>query len=268
MADCIQPEAMSGFSGVILDCRFSLTDAGAGYAAYTQGRIPRAHYLHLERDLSAPLAPHGGRHPLPEPGDFAATLARLGIDAATDVVVYDDASYAFAARCWWMMRALGYRQPRLLAGGYQAWKALGLTPERGEAHVEARAVTPPRVPDTWPLCCDRDGLRELQAQGARLVDAREAARYRGEVEPIDPVAGHIPGAENRPWQGLVEASGAFLENEALRRRWGDLAAADPLVVYCGSGVSACVNLFTLARLGRDDVWLYGGSWSDWCSYLS
>ena len=123
------------------------------------------------------------------------------------------------------------------------------------------------VPDAWPLCCDREGLRDLQARGARLVDAREEARYRGEIEPIDPVAGHIPGADNLPWQGFTPDGSGFLDIDGQREYWGALAEGEPLVVYCGSGVSACVNLLSLSLLGRDDAWLYGGSWSDWCSYL-
>lgn len=256
---------VSEFSGRIVDCRFSLADNEAGEKDYAKGHVPGAGYLNLDVDMSGSVDVHGGRHPLPSPQRFAATLARLGIDAETDVLLYDDSRYAFAARCWWMMRSLGFRPPKLLSGGYSAWLASGGRPEASAPVIGAAATV--SAPDHWPGCCDRGQLAALLAEGAVLVDAREALRYRGEQEPIDPVAGHIPGAINLPWQGFSDERGVFLEQDMLRSLWGDAAAATPLVVYCGSGVSACVNILSLAMLGREDVWLYGGSWSDWCSYL-
>jgi thiosulfate/3-mercaptopyruvate sulfurtransferase len=265
MSHFLSADAVADFDGVILDCRFSLADAAAGLGAYENGHLPGAHYLDLNRDMSAPVREYGGRHPLPAPADFAATLAALGIDRSTSVLVYDDSRFVFAARCWWMLRALGYPTPKILNGGYAAWVAAG-----GEISVLHPTPAPcalPAVPDRWPLCCDRDELLAKRTDGARLVDAREAARYRGEQEPIDPVAGHIPGAENLPWQSFSDEAGIFVDEARLRELWDDRLEARPLVVYCGSGVSACVNILALAQLGRDDVWLYGGSWSDWCSYL-
>lgn len=252
------------FTGRILDCRFDLMDPEAGVRAFTQGHLPGAHHLDLEGDLSAEKRPHGGRHPLPEPRAFAQTLADHGIDKTSEVLLYDDSRGLFAARAWWMLRALGYREPRLLAGGYSAWLAAGGDPEEAVSQVEA--IDPPSVPDAWPGRCARDDLAGLQADGARLVDAREAPRYRGDVEPIDPVAGHIPGAENRPWKDFIADDGALKDPEALAAVWGDLLDGAPLVVYCGSGVSACVNLLALAELDREAT-LYAGSWSDYCSYL-
>jgi thiosulfate/3-mercaptopyruvate sulfurtransferase len=164
-----------------------------------------------------------------------------------------------------MLRALGFPEPRLLAGGYAAWLAAGGEPTRERTEPASVAIAP--VPPAWPGTCVREDLADLQARGGALVDARDAPRYRGDVEPIDPVAGHIPGALNRPWQAFVGEDGAFREVAELRSLWGDLAEVRPLVVYCGSGVSACVNLLALAELGRDDALLYAGSWSDWCSYL-
>lgn len=261
----LSPGQVADFPGVIVDCRFNLFDADAGCQAYDEGHIPGARYLDLNRQMSAPVGEHGGRHPLPAPATFAETLAGLGIGADTPVLLYDDSRYAFAARCWWMMRALGYQPPQLLAGGFAAWCRSGGEPTQAAPRVDPAAVPP--VPETWPGCVDRDGLRELQSAGVNLVDAREAVRYRGESEPIDPVAGHIPGAVNRPWQGFTDEQGEFISEQQQRDYWQDLADADPLVVYCGSGVSACVNLLSLSVLGRDDAVLYGGSWSDWCSYL-
>jgi thiosulfate/3-mercaptopyruvate sulfurtransferase len=261
----VAPSALADFTGIIVDCRFSLAASDAGSVDYGAGHIPGAIYLDLEADMSAARGLHGGRHPLPTPAAFAATLAARGIGPETEVVLYDDSGYVFAARCWWMMRALGYREPRLLAGGYSAWLGAGGIPEQTSPEQKDCAVPP--APECWPLCCDREQLARLQAQGAALVDAREPGRYRGEHEPIDPVAGHIPGADNLPWQSLISDAGLLISEEALREAWGAQLEAQPLVIYCGSGVSACVNILSLAILGRDDVWLYGGSWSDWCSYL-
>ena len=251
---------------IVFDCRFSLQDPNAGRAWYLAGHVPGAHYLDLNTDLSGTAGRHGGRHPLPAPGAFAALLARHGVGRDTEVVAYDDSRFAGASRLWWLLRSLGYRSPRLLDGGYQAFLAAGGEPQQ-------------RVPQPQPLtgtaavagdfrgCCDIEGLRAAQGAGAWLIDSREERRYQGLEEPIDPVAGHIPGALNRPWQGVTSADGKILDADGLRAHWGDALAADQLVVYCGSGITACVNLFSLALLGREDAMLYAGSWSDWCSHL-
>jgi thiosulfate/3-mercaptopyruvate sulfurtransferase len=257
--------AAASFDGAVIDCRFDLQQPQAGRSAYAAGHIPGAHFLDLEDDLSAPRGKHGGRHPLPPTAVFAARLAAIGVDQQTPILIYDGGEVVFAAHLWWMLRALGYGPLRVLAGGFAAWEAAGRP--LSAAVPDAAPVAVPEVVSDWPQCCDRDGLRELQASGARLVDARDGARYRGEHEPIDPVAGHIPGALNRPWMDLTHAQQGLRGEEELRTLWGDLLDARPLVVYCGSGISACVNLMSLAALGRDDAWLYGGSWSDWCSYL-
>jgi thiosulfate/3-mercaptopyruvate sulfurtransferase len=248
---------------VILDCRFSLGDPGAGARAYADGHIPGAHYIHLERDLSGPVAEHGGRHPLPEPGDFAGRLARFGIDRDTLVVAYDDNGFAFASRLWWMMRALHYRNVRLLDGGLGAWRAAGGALDTGVP--VATPVAAPPVGD-YGGKLDMQGVREARAAGALLVDSRDAPRFQGIEEPIDPVAGHIPGAVNLPWQGATDDSGCMLEPERQLARFGVLDPGRDLVVYCGSGVTACVNLLALHLAGRDGARLYPGSWSDWCSH--
>ncbi len=248
----------------LIDCRFSLLDPEQGLADYRAGHIPGASYMHLNRDLSGPVAEHGGRHPLPDPQVFAQTLASIGIAADTPVVAYDDAGFAFASRLWWMMRALGYRPPRLLNGGYRAWLDLGVAPEAGDVVAAPVAAA---SPEDYRGYLDRDAVIEAQATNAQLVDAREPKRYEGLEEPIDPVAGHIPGAVNRPWQDVTDENGRVLPPDALQALFADLLERDSLVVYCGSGVTACVNLFALALLGRDDPQLYPGSWSDWCSYL-
>ncbi len=248
---------------VIVDCRFSLADAEEGRRQYLSGHIPGAHYLDLNSDLSDPVGTHGGRHPLPDPATLAETLGRCGIGPETAVVAYDDNRLAFAARLWWLMRALGYRPPRLLNGGYQAWLDSGGTIST-EVPVEGSATG---SGDALAGSCDIEGLRQAQGAGATVVDSREERRYQGLEEPIDPVAGHMPGAVNHPWQGVTDATGRVLDEEGLRQHWGETLDSAELVVYCGSGVTACVNLFSLALLGREDATLYAGSWSDWCSYL-
>jgi thiosulfate/3-mercaptopyruvate sulfurtransferase len=257
-------ELLAGHTAVIFDCRFSLADAQEGRALYQQGHIPGAHYLDLNKDLAGPLGEHGGRHPLPDPAVFAATLARFGVGPQTTVVAYDDSRMAFAARLWWLMRSLGYQAPRLLNGGYRGYLQAG-----GSAEVD-QPVPPPLVPQSaagFKGYCDIEGLRNAQARGALVVDSRESTRYEGLEEPIDPIAGHIPGAINRPWQGVTSSDGIVLDADAQQAHWGDALEAEQLVVYCGSGVTACVNLFSLALLGREDATLYAGSWSDWCTYV-
>jgi len=180
------------------------------------------------------------------------------------VVAYDDSRFAAAARLWWLMRSMGYRPPRLLNGGYQAFLASGGTPQSEVPRSRTAAGT---ANAAFKGYCDIDGLRALQGAGAVLVDSREERRYQGLEEPIDPVAGHIPGAINRPWLGVTDQNGRIRDPDGLREHWGDALDAESMAVYCGSGVTACVNLFSLALLGRDDATLYAGSWSDWCSYL-
>lgn len=249
---------------VLIDCRFSLADPEEGRRLYEAGHIPGAFYLDLNRDLSAPVAKHGGRHPLPAADTFAATLAAIGVGPDTAVLAYDDSRFAFAARLWWMMRSIGFRPPQMLDGGYSGWLAAGGEPESGLPTAVAVAAATGLA---WSGLVDIEGLRQLQAEGATVVDSREEKRYLGLEEAIDPVAGHIPGAHNRPWQGVTDAEGKLGDSEAQQAHWGELAGEERLVLYCGSGVTACVNLFSLAALGRDDALLYGGSWSDWCSYL-
>ena len=250
---------------VILDCRFSLADAGAGARAHAEGHIPGAHYLHLERDLSGPVEKHGGRHPLPDPAVFVERLAQLGVDRGTSVVAYDDNGFMPAARLWWMLRALDYPSVRLLDGGIQAWTAAG-----GKLDTDSprpQPVSAPVVGD-YRGKLNIEGVRRAMGEGALLVDSRDPARYEGLEEPIDPIAGHIPGALNLPWQGVTDSQGLALDEEGQARRLSSLEEDRDLVVYCGSGVTACVNLLALHLAGREDAILYPGSWSDWCSWIN
>ncbi|PLW70286.1 sulfurtransferase [Pseudohalioglobus lutimaris] len=260
----IEAEALDAAQdAVIVDCRFSLADADEGRRLYAAGHIPGAFYLDLNLELSSPVQKHGGRHPLPESGALQARLAQCGIGPDTEVIAYDASRFAFASRLWWLMRSLGYRPPRLLNGGYAAWLACdGVTETRTPALRDS--AYPPRKFSGY---CDIGDLTELQASGALLVDSRETPRYQGVDEPIDPVAGHIPGAVNHPWQGVTDEAGRYSGPAAQREHWGDSLNSAQMVVYCGSGVTACVNLFSLSLMGRENDILYAGSWSDWCSYL-
>ncbi len=248
----------------VLDCRFSLADSSAGLSAYREGHIPGAHYLHLEEDMSGPKGEHGGRHPLPEPMQFAARIAQLGVGLDTPVVVYDDSRFAFASRAWWMMRSLGYRRVKVLDGGLAAWLGSG-----GVLSPELPIAEPVAVPsvDSFQAVLDIEGVRSALAHSAVLVDSREERRYLGLEEPIDPVAGHIPGAVNYPWQEVTDSEGMALSGESQAERWAELEPGRDTVVYCGSGVTACVNLLSMAIAGFEGARLYAGSWSDWCSYL-
>ncbi len=257
-------ELLAGHNAVVFDCRFSLADPLEGRALYLRGHVPGAHYLDLNEDLAGPQASHGGRHPLPDPVTFAATLSRFGVGPDTAVVAYDDARFAFSARLWWLMRALGYQSPRLLNGGYRGFlQAGGLS----DTQLPMTQACVAHAVADFSGYCDIEGLREAQSRGALLVDSREPRRYEGWEEPIDPVAGHIPGAINRPWQSVTDSKGVVLDGARLKAHWGEALDAEELVVYCGSGVTACVNLFSLALMGRNNVTLYSGSWSDWCTYL-
>jgi thiosulfate/3-mercaptopyruvate sulfurtransferase len=253
----------------LIDCRFDLLDPGAGYQAYLSGHIPRARFADLNQDLSAPISPASGRHPLPEPQVFAATLGKLGIHNGTQVVAYDQSNGSFAARLWWMLRWLGHPAVAVLDGGMKAWLSAGGPLSSGQP--ELRRATPREASITAAV--DRNSVvsaaqvAELLRDPQRLlVDARAAERFAGSVEPIDSVAGHIAGALNHPFTTNLASDGRFLPAKELRQRWeAQLAgrrAAD-VVAMCGSGVTACHNLLSLEIAGLSGAKLYPGSWSEW-----
>ncbi len=252
---------------VIIDASFDLADVQAGRRAYEAAHIPGAFYLHLEDELSG--AKHDaegtfrGRHPLPQRAAFAAVIGALGIGPLTDVVVYDRQNSMFAARLWWLLRWLGHDQVRVLDGGLAAWQRAGGGVDSGVVSPGAHALYPERPPLVATV-----EAPELQAQlaGVTLVDARAPERYRGDVEPLDAAAGHIPGARNRFFQHNLNADGTFAEPAALAAQFGTLlAGADPAasVHQCGSGVTACHNLLAMAVAGLPTGILYPGSWSEW-----
>jgi len=254
---------------VIVDCRFDLMNPEAGRQAYLRGHIPGARYADLNRDLSAPIGPHTGRHPLPLPEAFAGWLGAIGIGDDTQVVAYDEANGSIAARLWWMLRWLGHDAAAVLDGGFKAWTARGGALQSGEADPAAaervaRHFTP-RI-DAGSVVSTAELERALQGRKALLVDARAQERYAGAVEPIDPVAGHVPGAVNHPFTANLGADGRFLPAAELERRWRERVPAgdlENLVAMCGSGVTACHNLLSLEVAGLAGGKLYAGSWSEW-----
>lgn len=252
---------------VVVDCRFTLKDPRAGRAAYAAGHIPGAIYLDLDCDLAAARSATSGRHPLPTASAFVATLERCGVTRTTQVVAYDDAGGVFASRLWWLLRWLGHEAAAILDGGLPAWRAAGLPLTTAPPPVVASTYGPPVLNDH--LWLDTPAVMPLLARtDAVLIDARAGARYRGEHEPFDPVAGHIPGAINRPYDENLTPARTFRSAAELQAEFQALlGAADPAtaVHYCGSGVSACANVLAMAIAGFGMTRLYPGSWSAWVS---
>ena len=236
---------------VIVDIRWALTDPEQGRVTYLNGHIPGAVFADLDEDLSGPPG-LDGRHPLPDPGAFAATLGRLGIEPETHVITYDDTGGVVAARLWWMLQAIGHEKAQLLNGGYQAWIGAGYEVETGPVDPEPTSYP---TPDGFSGTVDRFTL-----EGRTLVDARAPERYRGEIEPVDPKAGHIPGAINRPTTTNLGPDGRFLHADQLFDIYRGLT--DP-VVYCGSGVNACHDIVAMVAAGLPTPDLYPGSFSEW-----
>ena len=249
---------------VLLDCGFDLADPAAGERAFAAGHLPRARYAHLDRDLAGAKTGRNGRHPLPEFAAFAATAGRWGVAPGVQVVSYDAQGGPYAARAWWLLRWLGHPSVAVLDGGAAVWRANGGT------WVSDNAATPtpqPPYPSAAPAMptVDAQALLARLGQGT-LLDARAAERFRGDIEPLDPVAGHIPGATQRFFKDNLQADGRFKPVAQLHREFEALGAANgPVVNQCGSGVTACHNLLALAVAGHGITALYPGSWSEWCS---
>lgn len=249
----------------IVDCRFSLDDKERGRQEYLRGHIPGAVYAHLEQHLSGPVIPRqSGRHPLPNVEAAAVVFSNLGIERGVQVVAYDDKDGSYAARVWWMLRWLGHTRSAVLDGGWQAWQAGGFPVHSGEEKREPRHFFP-RV--RAAMLADAGDVENIRLDPAwRLVDARLPERYRGETEPIDPVAGHIPGAVNFPYVQTVDASGRLLRKQELRERFRRLLAGVPperTIFYCGSGVTAAQAVLAFVHSGLGEPRLYPGSWSEW-----
>jgi len=264
----IEAEALASLLGDarlrVFDCRFDLARPAYGRAAYGEEHVPGAVFADLNTDLSAPATATSGRHPLPAPEEFAARLRAWGVNADSRVVAYDDSNGAYAARLWWMLRWLGHDDVAVLDGGMRRWLQLGLpltedvpAPTPGNFIAQPRpgmVVSAPAV------------LTAASDPSARVLDARAPERYRGEVEPIDKVAGHIPGARNHPFGMSLDSQGRFLPPQALRDAFAaslDGVAPESTIVYCGSGVTACHMLLSLEHAGLTGARLYPGSWSEW-----
>jgi len=250
---------------LVIDCRFVLSDPGSGYRDYRQAHIPGAFYAHLDNDLSGPVSAQSGRHPLPDADSFAAFLARCGWRPGTSLVAYDHVDGSFAVRLWWLMKYFGHDCVALLDGGFKAWLAAGLPTE--SVQPTARKTAPVSLQaDAGMVVTTADVLDNLDGNSFTLADVRAAERFRGEVEPIDPVAGHIPGAVSYPLQRNLAADGTFRSRAAIREGMlslsGDRPASD-LVFMCGSGVTACHALFAGELAGLGPSRLYAGSWSEW-----
>lgn len=264
-ADILAARLTAGDELLVVDCRFDLGDTGRGEREHALGHVPGAVYAHLDRDLSD--TGHGlGRHPLPDPADFAATLARLGWRPGLAVVAYDDVGGAIAARLWWLLRLAGHADCAVLDGGWQAWRDNGHPVESMPPAIHAQDIAALRFDQTRFL-----GHAELEAFLASdkclLLDVRAAPRYRGENEPIDPVAGHVPGAINRPLgENLID--GRFKDAAILREEYTQLIdARDPsdVVHMCGSGVTACHGALAMEHAGLTGSRIYAPSWSGWIS---
>lgn len=251
---------------VFCDVRFDLNDHDQGRREHRAGHIPTAVYVDLHTDLADPSLPDAGRHPLPTTTDFCAMLGRCGITPHTTVIAYDDHAGMFAARLWWMLRAVGHSRVAVMDGGLSAWDAAG--------YPTVADDDPPAPCDPYPSPAGWSGVADIGMVGAvsdgtntthRLVDVRAPERFRGETEPLDPVAGHIPGAQNL-FNGTLVANGSLIAAEDLNRHF-DVVDAPP-IVYCGSGVAACHVLWAMATAGHqhsEPALLYPGSWSHWCS---
>ncbi|AUH52759.1 sulfurtransferase [Chromobacterium sp. ATCC 53434] len=269
-ATLITPEQLAGLDAdrlVLLDCRFQLDNPDYGHAAYEQGHLPGAHYLHLDYHLSGSKNGRNGRHPLPDGQRLAVDLGAIGVDEHAQVVAYDDGGGQYAARAWWLLRWLGHENAAVLDGGLTAWKAAGFAVDTEPPGRRSRrfAIRQPLVG-----AVDADAvLANLDTPSFTVVDARSAERFRGVGETVDPVAGHIPGAANRFFMSNLDGDQRFKPAAQLRAEWeAQLGAGfDPaaIVHQCGSGVTACHNLLSMEIAGYAGSRLYPGSWSEWCS---
>lgn len=291
---------------VIIDCRFWMNEPTLGHQKYTESHLPRAVYLDLDKDLSAPIQAHGGRHPLPDIATMVKTFSKAGITQEHRVVIYDDQQGMVAARVWWMLQYLGHEKAYVMEQGFTAWEQARF-PVSQDQPIVIPASFEPKVNEEWLVSMNEvaEIVKSIQEneqhnsnehnnknqaynnqapvyQQVILIDSRENRRYLGLEEPIDSIAGHIPGAVNYFWKDVLQEDGSFKNKEQLQQHFAELIEivranssdsdnyntgyATPVIVYCGSGVSACPNIMALKTVGFTNVKLYGGSWSDWISY--
>jgi len=264
----VDPDTLAAHLGdpnwVVIDCRFSLAEPALGERLYREAHIRGALFADLEKDLSGPVTPRTGRHPLPDPKALKDRLGDWGIGPDTQVVAYDDAGGSYAVRLWWLLRWLGHRAAAVLDGGLPVWSGQGRPLTREVPTPSQRSF--PGTPDDDLWVSTETVEQGLGSERLLLIDARTAERFRGKTEPIDPVAGHIPGALNLPYPGNLAGTGRFLAPDTLRRRFvGKLGGTSPqdVVHMCGSGVSAIHNILAMEVAGLHGSRLYPGSWSEW-----
>ncbi len=246
---------------VFVDCRFSLADESAGHRVYKESHIAEARYADLNRDLSGDIIPGAtGRHPIPTLTKFVGFLESAGISNDTQVFTYDDSGGAFAARLWWLLKYVGHKRVAVIDGGWNHWLREGLPVNNGVVNVERTEYTP-QVDGTM-LVSSEDVVRAV-AEGIQLIDARSRERYLGEDEPIDPIAGHIPGAASFPFKENLNPDGSFKAVGDLRTRFEEIGGKVDIISYCGSGVTAAHNALALVAAGYEMPKLYVGSWSEW-----
>ncbi|WP_142323563.1 sulfurtransferase [Bacillus sp. AFS015802] len=257
-------EHIHDFNVRIIDCRFSLGNPKDGRERYNHSHIPGAVFFDLEKDLSGYAKKHGGRHPLPNMKNFLRKVEDAGIDNQTIIVIYDEKEEAFAGRCWWLFHYIGHENVYILNGGFAAWKkASGKT----ESTVPIYPSKSFRPNFNEGIVASLDEVRAI-ANGERntpLIDSRSRERFTGREEPIDRIPGHIPRAINHPWTDGVK-EGYFIGGDEQKKRFEELKKDDPIIVYCGSGVTATPNFISLKEAGFTNVKLYAGSYSDWISY--
>mgnify|MGYP000904850190 CR=1 FL=1 len=246
---------------IIFDARYDLMDKNAGKDAYVQGHIPGAIYVDLHDDLSRPPSTNKGRHPLPTVETINALFSELGIRANMQVIVYDDSAGSFGARLWWMLRYMQHENVAVLDGGWQSWLIAGRPVNQDMAA---------RVSSKFANSALDSGVIDIEELNKceRIIDSRDPARYRGEIEPIDKAAGHIPGAMNRFWKDNLSEQGTFKPKQVLKQEFEEMLAhtqPEDAVFYCGSGVTACHNLLAATHAGLSLPKLYAGSWSEWSS---
>lgn len=249
---------------VAIDCRFDLLDPEAGARQYAGAHIPGARYANLDHNLAREPGPEDGRHPLPKPEDFAAWIEALGVSNSSFVVAYDDGSGAIAARLWWMLRWLGHSRVAVLNGGLAHWRANSLPLTDEVPRFERGNFVPMGINADWTVSTAE--LEDRLKFGNVVLDARAPARYRGEQEPIDPVAGHVPGASNLPFSACLADDGRLLPPPELKTVLADAMRgheAGNVIAMCGSGVTACHLLLAMNSAGLGDGRLYVGSWSEW-----
>ena len=249
---------------LLFDCRFDLVDSEAGYKSYLEGHIPGAIYVHSDKDLASEKNGRNGRHPLPSIAAWQKTYAALGITPNSRVVIYDNQSCMYAVRLWWMLKAVGHQHIELLNSGYQIWCQLGYPSEQSETF--RKAVPETTLTPFMNLVLVGDVVANLESKNFTILDARSNDRFHGQNETLDPVAGHIPGALNRFFKDNLKSDGTFKESNTLlsefKSIFGELPS-EKIVHQCGSGITACHNMFAMELAGLMGSSIYAGSWSEW-----